>query len=330
MVGNRVLAVESFVHFSPGRKYAAGQKVIKTQPALDWCVNRTYAVLGAKRRSEAVVDRMEVSPDLILSLAGLGDRGATYSEYEEVWETVDSINSQRAKQLLADTDVDIVFVISWPELLEPDVLEIPSTGCIGRHISMLPKRRGRAPVAWALIHGLAETGVTLFWLDEGVDSGDIAVQESIPIDPQDEAHDLYDKATATTVQLVDELVQTVESGEVPRRPQDESEATYTHPRRPDMGLIDWSKSAVTLHDFIRAQTHPYPGTFTYNQMDKIRVWHASVAHQTAVRAEYGAVVDRTGEDHYVVQTGEGTLAIEIENLDGNHPMGVGSRLGCHA
>jgi methionyl-tRNA formyltransferase len=172
----------------------------------------------AKRRSERVLCESPLDPELVLSLEGLGDRGATYEEYADVWATIDTINGPEARDLLEAADIDIAFVISWPELLDVSVLEIPELGCIGRHISLLPKRRGRAPVAWALIQNLDETGVTLFWLDEGVDTGDIALQRSVPIDADDEAHDLYEKATDATIDLVSELHGLVADGDVPREP----------------------------------------------------------------------------------------------------------------
>jgi methionyl-tRNA formyltransferase len=95
-----------------------------------------------------------------------------------------------------------------------------------------------------------------------------------------------------------------------------------------MGLIDWSKTAAKLYNFVRGQTHPYPGAFTYNAMDTVRVWHADVVHDTRIDDVPGRVVEQVGDDTCVVQTGEGLLKVELENEDGNHPVTVGDRLGC--
>jgi methionyl-tRNA formyltransferase len=290
-------------------------------------INTVY--LGAKQNSKEILDRVPLDPDLVLSKeSGESDRLVGFPEYGDRWETVSSINSRQSKELLESVNPDIIFVISWPELLDREILQIPEQGCIGRHISLLPKRRGRAPVAWTLIQGLDKTGVSLFWLDEGVDSGDIALQKEISIGDEDEASDLYDKSVDTTVDILETLVSKFANGEFPREPQDDSKATYTHPRRPDMGLIDWSKSASKLHNFIRGQTKPYPGAFTYHNMDKVRVWHASVQDRTAIRSQPGKILAKHQSDTYLVQTGEGTLMIDVENEDGESPLAVGSTLGC--
>lgn len=291
-----------------------------------------YGYVGSTDVSKKILDRISLTPEVVVSFdESHRERISGYTTYEEYddWLRVDSINSEETKEKLRSYDLDILLVMAWQELLEPATLSIPSVGCVGRHLSLLPKRRGRAPVAWALIHGLEQTGVTLFWLDDGVDTGDILTQSVVDIDREDEAHNLHEKLTAATVELVSEVLPTFEEGVFPRTPQDDSEASYTHPRRPDMGLIDWEKSASRLYDFIRAQTHPYPGAFTYHKMDTIRVWHASINHRTKMRGQPGTVLSVLDdeEERYLVQTGQGILEIDVENEDGNHPIRKGNALG---
>jgi len=291
-----------------------------------------YGYVGSTEVSKRILDRLSLDPTVVVSfddehrdrISGF----ATYEEYEE-WITVDSINDKETKETLRSYDLDILLVMAWQELLDAEALGIPSIGCVGRHLSLLPKRRGRAPVAWALIHGLNKTGVTLFWLDQSVDTGDIISQQPVDVNHEDEAHDLHEKMTDATIDLLSEVIPQFEGGEFPRTPQDDSKATYTHPRRPDMGLIDWEKSAPRLYDFIRAQTDPYPGAFTYHNMDKVTVWHASIRHQTEVRARPGTVLEVLDDQkqRYLVQTGQGTLAVEAENEDGSHPVRKGNVLG---
>lgn len=291
----------------------------------------TTVFLGAKESAKRVLTRSEIDPNLVVSFAEEHydtEDGATYEKLDDRWFPVESINTDRCKGRLRELDPDVIFAVSWPELLEAEVLSIPTHGCVGRHISLLPKRRGRAPVAWAILQNLEKTGVTLFWLDEGVDTGDIIEQRSFSITYDDDASTVYEKASDTTVELLDHVLELFEAGEFPREPQDESEATFTHPRRPDMGLIDWTNSAQRLYHFIRAQTKPYPGAFTYHRMDKISVWSSKVHHDTATEANPGRILERIGGDHYRVQTGEGVLDVEVENRDGRHPVEVGSIFGC--
>ncbi|WP_132057806.1 methionyl-tRNA formyltransferase [Halorussus amylolyticus] len=291
-----------------------------------------YGYVGSTEVSKAILESSSVNPEVVVSFSDSHrDRisgFATYPEYGDRWIQIDSINDESTKRQLRKYDLDILLVMAWQELLNEEVLSLPEVGCVGRHLSLLPKRRGRAPVAWALIHGLTETGVTLFWLDEGVDSGDIVVQQSVPIDHEDEAHDLHEKMTDTSVALLDDVLPKFEEGTFPRTPQNTDEATYTHPRRPDMGLIDWERSASTIYNFIRGQTRPYPGAFTYHKMDKVTVWHASIDHPTAVRGQVGEILETMTDDELLVQTGNGTLQIEAENHDGSYPIEKGNVLGC--
>ena len=292
----------------------------------------TYGFIGSTEVSKEILNQIDIDPEIVVSfseehrhrISGF----ATYPEYGDKWIQVDSINDEEARTALRNCELDIILVMAWQELLDDDILDIPEKGCVGRHLSLLPKRRGRAPVAWSLLHGLEETGVTLFWLDKGVDTGDIISQQSVQIDHDDEAHDLHDKLTDTTVDLLGNVLGTFESGIFPRTPQNDSKATYTHPRRPDMGLIDWEKSVSRLYDFIRAQTHPYPGAFTYHSMDKITVWHAAIDHRTATRGQPGEILADRGDDAWVVQAGTGILEIEVENDGGNYPIKIGKTLGC--
>jgi len=291
-----------------------------------------YAYIGSTDVSKKILEQSVLDPCAVISFNESYDGSvsgfATYEEYGDRWHTVDSINSERAQDILQEVDPDVVFVMAWQELLNTDVLGIPTLGFIGRHLSLLPKRRGRAPVAWSLIQGLNETGVTLFWLTDGIDSGDIISQKRVLIEDSDEAGDLLSKMTATTVGMLDELLPQLVSGVIPAVPQNDAEATYTHPRRPDMGLINWKDSASILYDFIRGQTHPYPGAFTYHRMDKVKVWHASVAHRTQIEGLPGEVLlELDSANRFCVQTGEGILEVEVENKIGAYPIGIGSVFG---
>jgi methionyl-tRNA formyltransferase len=292
-----------------------------------------YAYLGSTQVSKEILQRLSIEPELVLSFSEeKREQTSGFATYEQhdTWQQVETINGERARELLDKADPDIILVMAWQELLDPETLAIPEHGCVGRHLSLLPKRRGRAPVAWALIHGLERSGVSLFWLDEGVDTGDIVAQQEVEIGTEDEAHNLHEKMTDATVELLEKVTPQFEAAAFPRRSQDDERATYTHPRRPDMGLIDWSKSAPQLHDFVRGQTHPYPGAFTYYKMDRIRVWHASIRQRTNVIGRHGEVLSIGGPETYVIQTGEGTLEIEVEKESDAHSLEKGSVLGCHA
>jgi methionyl-tRNA formyltransferase len=288
--------------------------------------------LGYSDVTKEILDALSLEPDLTISFVESVEekygRGVTYEEYDP-WIRVESINSQKAIDALEEHDIDILLVMGWPELLHEEALKVPSVGCLGRHISKLPERRGRAPVAWALIHGLDETAVSLFWLDEGIDSGPIVDQRVVGIDPNDHAQDLHDKCTQASISLLrEDVLPRFYEGDTSAEDQDHSKATYTHPRRPDMGIIDWTGSAWDVHNFIRGQSHPYPGAFTYHEMDKVTMWYSRVDHETVTKAAPGTVLQSgDDEDEWVVQCGEGTVAVTVEYADGADSLTPGDRLG---
>ncbi|MEF8855772.1 MAG: methionyl-tRNA formyltransferase [Haloarculaceae archaeon] len=288
--------------------------------------------LGYSDVTKEILDGLSLDPELVISFVDSVEaeygRGVTYDEYDP-WIRVASINSPRAVDALAAHDIDVLLVMGWPELLHEEALSVPTVGSLGRHLSLLPERRGRAPVAWALIHGLDRTGVSLFWLDEGIDSGPIVGQRVVEIDRDDHARDLHEKCTRASIDLLsEEVLPRFYEGGTAGEEQNHEEATYTHPRRPDMGIIDWTDSAVAVHNFVRGQSHPYPGAFTYHEMTKVTAWYSRIEDETVTRAAPGVVL-RTGDDpdEIVVQCGEGTVGLTVEAAEGGEPPGPGDRLG---
>lgn len=291
-----------------------------------------FGYLGYSTVTKEILDGIDVDPALTISFTEAVEaeygRGVDYDSYSPVVQ-VETINSNRAKTAIKDHDIDVLLVMGWPELLEPALLDAPTRGCVGRHLSLLPERRGRAPVAWALIHGLEKTGVSLFWVDEGVDSGPIIGQREVPIQHDDHAQDLHDRCTEASIALLNQdVLPAFRADAIETEAQDESAATYTHPRRPDMGIIDWTDSAWSVHNFIRGQSHPYPGAFTYNDMDKVTIWYSEVADATVTKVPPGTVLESAGDGmEWLIQCGEGIVDVEVEYTGGGDPLEPGDRLG---
>lgn len=220
------------------------------------------------------------------------------------------------------------FVVGWYWLLPSSVLDRVPNGVVGIHASLLPDLRGSAPLVWALLTGRQETGVTLFYFDEGIDSGDVIGQRSFSIRKDHTLADLVTLAEAAAEALIDEHARSVLQGTAPRRSQDDSVATYGTIRRPADGQINWSQTSEEILGFVRAQTRPYPGAFTLIGSSTVRVWSASYFS----RPLYGipGVVVQLLDDHPVVATGDGAVVIdeyEIE-ADGSQEAGqlrVGTR-----
>jgi len=157
---------------------------------------------------------------------------------------------------------DLILVISWSQILPKELVELAPLGTIGVHYSLLPERRGGAPLVWAIIDGLKNTGLTLFYYDTGIDTGDMIDQVEIAIKGSDTVKTMLDKVAVKLPELVFRNLDAILQGRNKRMKQDGAKATYTKPRTPKDGAIDWTQSDKKIHDFIRAQTHPYPCAFT--------------------------------------------------------------------
>jgi len=189
---------------------------------------------------------------------------------------VEDINSPENVEKVRQLKPDLIVEMSWSQLVGTEILETPPLGCIGTHISMLPKARNRSPLNWAIINGETKWGNTLFYLVERPDAGDIIDQREFDITPDDDIKSAYDKASALGIEMVADALPLIERGECPRTPQDDSLATFMPKRRPEDGVIDWSKDALQVYNLVRAVTHPFPGAFTFLDGKKVFVWKAEV------------------------------------------------------
>jgi methionyl-tRNA formyltransferase len=185
---------------------------------------------------------------------------------------VANINDAESQALLRERQLDLLFVIGWSQILGPDVLSLARLGVVGSHASLLPHDRGSAPVNWCLMRGDRMSGCTLFWLDSGVDCGDIIDQEPIPITPYDTCATIYEKVGQANAKMILGFLDELDRGRVPRRPQGNCDGHVLPRRRPEDGLIDWSQSADKVYDFIRALTRPYPGAFSWFGDTRYSIW----------------------------------------------------------
>lgn len=171
---------------------------------------------------------------------------------------------------------DLIVVIGWYYKIPESILKIAPKGCVGMHASLLPLYRGGAPLVWAIINGENKTGLTFFYLDSGIDNGDIIAQHEIEINNNDYIKDILAKVNHTALNILTEYLPLLAAGNSPRIKQDESLATYFPQRKPEDGEINWSWDVKKIKDFIRAQSKPYPGAFTIINGKKITIWDADI------------------------------------------------------
>jgi methionyl-tRNA formyltransferase len=239
-------------------------------------------------------------------------------------ETTD-INALDTLNALRKLEPDLVFVVGWSQLVHDPFIAIAREGVFGMHPTLLPRHRGRAPIPWAILTGLARTGVTLFEIvDSTADSGAIVGQVVVEITPDETATTLFARLADAHVELIREFVPRLIARSAPRLPQDPSRASSWPKRVPSDGIIDWETRAPHLYDWVRAQTRPYPGAFTYLGGDKVIVWGAR-AVELPEAAPAGTIVD-VSADGPVVACGEGGLLLEEIQTDAAE-LTVGTRLG---
>ena len=166
---------------------------------------------------------------------------------------------------------DLIIVVGWYWIINERLLDKVPDGIIGIHASLLPKYRGFAPLVWAIINGEKRTGISLFYFDRGIDSGDIVAQKEFDILENDTIKEVLEKTERSIADILKENYSKLLSGEAPRTKQNHKNATYCSQRKPEEGRINWNFSNKKIHDFIRAQAPPYPGAFSYIKDKKITI-----------------------------------------------------------
>lgn len=208
---------------------------------------------------------------------------------------------------------DFVFSFMFRKLLPPALLEIPRLGALNLHPSALPKYRGRSPINWALVHGEMQTGVTLHYMIEKPDRGDIVAQRRFPIADLDTALTLHRRATDEARILFREAYPLLRDGRAPRIPQDSNQASYFSGRKPEDGGIDWRWPARRIYNLVRAVTHPYPGAFTVYAGRQLFVWWG-LPEERRDDLEPGCM--NVSSTALCVGTGRGAFRLERVQIEG--------------
>lgn len=226
---------------------------------------------------------------------------------------------ERVRQLKPD----LVVLAAYGRLIPPEVLAIPPLACLNLHPSLLPKYRGPSPIIAPILTGDEETGVTLFILDESMDTGPVLAQKSMPISLEDTGETLSLKLAQLGSELLLETVPRWARGEIKPQPQDHSQATYTHIIKKEDGRLDWSRPAVELWRQVRA-FQPWPGAYTTWKGSLLKVL-ACEPIAAPVEGEPGRVLlapdpRRPGVSLPAVQTGQGLLVLRTVQLEGRRPL----------
>jgi methionyl-tRNA formyltransferase len=207
-------------------------------------------------------------------------------------------------------EADAFVVVAYGQILSQEILDMPRQGCINGHGSLLPQYRGAAPIQWCLYHGETKTGITTMLMDAGMDTGAMLLKRTTPIGLQDNAHDLAKTLATITADLMVETLLNLD--EIQPTPQDPAQATYAPLiKKPDYEL-DWTKSAIALHNQIRGF---YPNCVTNCRDQPLKITATTPLTDATAEAP-GTIVELRKNEGAVVQTGAGTLLLREMQMAG--------------
>jgi len=260
--------------------------------------------------------KMIISPIKELAL----QHGLTLLQPEKVKE-------EAFQEAVRGLQPDLFVVVAYGQILPKSVLNIPKYGAVNVHASLLPRYRGAAPIAWAILKGEKVTGVTTMVMDEGMDTGDILLQTEVPIGDEETCENLHDRLASLGAQLLLKTLEKMEAGNIRPIPQDHSKATYAPPLKKEDGHIDWRKGAAEIDRHVRA-FHPWPGAFT-TWGDRLLKIHRGERRERTPAGKPGEVV-WVGSDFIEVEAGKDSYLIKEVQLEGRKKMTIREFLSGHS
>ncbi|MFW6174632.1 MAG: methionyl-tRNA formyltransferase [Chloroflexota bacterium] len=272
-------------------------------------------IIGQQAFGKAVLDAvLDAGKDEVVGVFCSPDRGGREDPIKEgaqergvpVFQP-GRFRSQEAIQQFRSLSPDLCVMAFVIDIVPPEMLNAPKLGTIQYHPSLLPKHRGPASINWAVIKGEEKTGLTIFWPDEGLDTGPVLLQKEVPIGPDDTVGSLYfDHLSPLGVESMVEAIDLVREGRAPKITQDEREATYESWVTDEDARIDWSKPVSQVYNLIRG-CDPRPGAHTSLNGTRIRLFNCS-RNDTETGADPGTVV-HVDDDGFTVAASGGTVFV---------------------
>lgn len=232
---------------------------------------------------------------------------------------------------------DLIVTAAFGQILPKELLDAPPFGCINLHASLLPKYRGGAPIHHAIMNGEKETGITLMYMVEELDAGDMIAQRKIPIESTDHVGSMFEKLAQVAADLLKETLPDLFAGNIEAIPQNPEEATISPNIKREDEKIDWHRSAEQLYNQVRG-LHPWPVAYTLWKGKPFKVWWAEVVSKDIEQTHSPGTIVALDEEGIDVQTGKGLLRLKeiqpagkrrltVAEFVRGRQMRVGERLG---
>ncbi|MGJ9458807.1 methionyl-tRNA formyltransferase [Oceanobacillus sp. CF4.6] len=208
---------------------------------------------------------------------------------------------------------DLIVTAAYGQLLPNEILETPEFGCINVHASLLPELRGGAPIHYAIMEGKKETGITIMYMVEKLDAGDILTQQSVPIDAKDHVGTMHEKLSEAGADLLTKTLPKLFSNELTSEKQDDSKATFASNIKREQEKIDWNKSNTEIYNKIRG-LHPWPVAFTTYEETVMKIWWGEPDDTEYAGKSPGEIVQIEDNHAFIVVCGnqKGIKVTEIQ------------------
>ena len=292
-------------------------------PTLRALINSEHEVVGVVTQPDKPVGReqqIEAPPIKKALLSGApGGRALPFSILQPA-----KIKDPQAIEEIRALEPDVIVVMAYGQILRRDVLEIPRLACLNLHASLLPRWRGAAPIQAAIAAGDRQTGITVMYMDEGLDTGDILLKREIDVLPSDTGGSLHDRLAQIAPEVLLESLRLVASGNAQRIPQDNALATYAPKLKREHGRIDWSESAEAIERKIRA-FNPWPCAFMKLGVENLKIFSGSVVDVSGMPGEI-----LRSENELVIAAGKGAISVGEVQLEGKRRMRAAEFLRGHA
>jgi methionyl-tRNA formyltransferase len=291
-------------------------------PALHALLNEHYQVVGVVTRPDRPRGRGQKTNPCAVKETALNSGLPVFQPLQ--------LNEPEFIRQLEHLSCDVIVVIAFGQILPPAVLSLPRWGCVNVHASLLPEYRGAAPIHRAVINGETRTGVTTMLMDKGLDTGDILLQEILPIQESDTTGALHDRLAGMGAKLLVKTLYLLTGGKLVPQSQDHSRATYAHPLLPEDEVIRWDSPARNIFNHVRGM-NPWPGAFTFWEGKLLKIWQVEALKHDSLQAGIlpGQVQVSGSDDGLVVQAKPGLVAIKELQLQGGKRLPVADFLRGH-
>ncbi len=295
--------------------------------------------MGTPEIAAVILENMLAAGDEVAAVVTQPDRpkgrghGLAYSEVKRVAAAhglpvyqPERVKEEEFLSCMERLAPELIVVAAFGQILPKRLLDMPKYGCINVHASLLPKYRGAAPIQYAILNGECETGVTIQYMAQGIDTGDMITREVVAVAPDETGGSLHDKLAAAGCVALRRAIGQIADGTAVRTPQDEAQASHVGMLSKEMGRLDFSQPADALERMVRA-FNPWPSAYTVLDGKILKFFRCEAVPLSAKELQRGkesafccGMVSAVEADSFTVLTGDGGLTVRELQLEGKRRM----------